>query len=90
MAAHVRAYTDEWRGVLEDPGKLSRFVSFVNAPGVPDPAVRFTVERGQPVPAPPQRAGRVHLGMPGPPLAAGGAARPRRTRRPAVEGAGAR
>src|SRR5581483_674875 len=39
MARHVANYTDEWRGVLEDPDKLSRFVSFVNAPETPDPTI---------------------------------------------------
>jgi len=51
MAAHVVGYSDEWRGVLEDPAKLARFTSFVNAPGVPDPTVEFVEERGQPTPA---------------------------------------
>jgi nitrite reductase (NADH) large subunit len=41
MARHVENYTDEWAGVLNDPEKLARFVSFVNAPDVPDPTVRF-------------------------------------------------
>ncbi|MCP2259616.1 nitrite reductase (NADH) large subunit [Streptoalloteichus tenebrarius] len=50
MAAHVAGYTDEWRGVLEDPEKLARFTSFVNAPGVPDPSISFRAERGQRVP----------------------------------------
>ncbi len=50
MAGHVAAYSDEWRGVLDDPAKLARFTSFVNAPGVPDPTVSFRSERGQPVP----------------------------------------
>jgi nitrite reductase (NADH) large subunit len=57
MEAHVAGYADEWRGVLEDPAKLERFVSFVNAPDTPDPTIRFTQERGQPVP--------VTVGMPG-------------------------
>ncbi|EWM13888.1 nitrite reductase large subunit NirB [Kutzneria sp. 744] len=56
MAAHVRDYADEWRGVLEDPVKLARFSSFVNAPGVPDPSISFREERGQRVP--------VQLGIP--------------------------
>jgi nitrite reductase (NADH) large subunit len=51
MAAHVAGYSDEWRGVLEDPEKLARFTSFVNAPGVPDPTIEFVEERGQPTPA---------------------------------------
>ncbi|KOX29397.1 nitrite reductase [Saccharothrix sp. NRRL B-16348] len=50
MAKHVDNYHDEWRGVLEDPEKLSRFTSFVNAPGTPDPTISFREERGQKVP----------------------------------------
>ncbi|MFC9837848.1 nitrite reductase large subunit NirB [Rhodococcus sp. NPDC127530] len=41
MAKHVLRYKDEWAGVLEDPEKLSRFVSFVNAPEEADPTVSF-------------------------------------------------
>ncbi len=41
MARHVDGYSDEWAGVLNDQEKLSRFVSFVNAPGEPDPTVMF-------------------------------------------------
>ncbi|MGH3978741.1 MAG: nitrite reductase large subunit NirB, partial [Pseudonocardiaceae bacterium] len=51
MAAHVENYSDEWRGVLEDPDKLARFTSFVNAPDAPDPTIEFVDRRGQPVPA---------------------------------------
>jgi nitrite reductase (NADH) large subunit len=50
MAKHVDNYADEWKGVLEDPEKLSRFTSFVNAPGAPDPAISFRSEREQKVP----------------------------------------
>ncbi|HKN96385.1 MAG TPA: nitrite reductase large subunit NirB [Pseudonocardiaceae bacterium] len=50
MARHVAGYADEWRGVLEDPAKLARFTSFVNAPGQPDPLISFRAERGQRVP----------------------------------------
>jgi nitrite reductase (NADH) large subunit len=53
MGRHVESYADEWRGVLEDPDRLSRFVSFVNAPGVPDPTISFSSERGQIRPADP-------------------------------------
>ncbi|ANZ36193.1 nitrite reductase large subunit [Lentzea guizhouensis] len=56
MEAHVGSYADEWRGVLEDPEKLARFTSFVNAPGTPDPSISFRAERGQRVP--------VQLGIP--------------------------
>ncbi|WP_194895349.1 nitrite reductase large subunit NirB [Catenulispora pinisilvae] len=47
ITAHVEAYTDEWRAVLEDPVKLARFATFVNAPQAPDPTVAFVPERGQ-------------------------------------------
>jgi nitrite reductase (NADH) large subunit len=50
MAKHVEDYTDEWRGVLDDPEKLARFSSFVNAPGTPDPSISFRTEREQKVP----------------------------------------
>jgi nitrite reductase (NADH) large subunit len=50
MAEHVDNYADEWAGVLNDPIRLSRFVSFVNAPGTPDPSVQFVSEREQPRP----------------------------------------
>jgi nitrite reductase (NADH) large subunit len=50
MEAHVDSYADEWRGVLDDPEKLSRFASFVNAPDTPDPSIEFVQRRGQPVP----------------------------------------
>jgi nitrite reductase (NADH) large subunit len=47
MARHVENYRDEWADVLADPDRLSRFVSFVNAPDVSDPDVQFVEERGQ-------------------------------------------
>jgi len=47
MAQHVANYADEWRAAIEDPETLRRFVSFVNAPGTPDPAIEFEQERGQ-------------------------------------------
>jgi nitrite reductase (NADH) large subunit len=47
MARHVGSYFDEWRATVEDPDKLARFVSFVNAPGTPDPNISFGTERGQ-------------------------------------------
>jgi nitrite reductase (NADH) large subunit len=51
MAAHVDSYEDEWKATLEDPEKLRRFASFVNAPTTPDPSLAYTAERGQPRPA---------------------------------------
>ena len=56
MATHVAGYRDEWAAVLDDPEKLSRFVSFVNAPDVPDPTVAFDESGDRKVP--------VLLGMP--------------------------
>ncbi|WP_330228904.1 nitrite reductase large subunit NirB [Nocardia sp. NBC_00508] len=51
MAQHVAGYRDEWAAVLEDEEKLSRFVSFVNAPEESDPTISFdeTGERKVPV-----------------------------------------
>ena len=54
IARHVEGYACEWKGVLEDPDKLSRFVSFVNAPDVVDPTIEFT-----------ERSGRINLGLEG-------------------------
>jgi nitrite reductase (NADH) large subunit len=50
VARHVEGYACEWKGVLEDPDKLSRFVSFVNAPDVADPTVVFGQRSGRNVP----------------------------------------
>ncbi|WP_034620376.1 nitrite reductase large subunit NirB [Cellulomonas sp. URHE0023] len=51
MDAHVEEYEDEWRATLEDPEKLRRFASFVNAPETPDPSLAYVPERGQSRPA---------------------------------------
>ncbi|MFI5622557.1 nitrite reductase large subunit NirB [Nocardioides sp. NPDC051685] len=50
MATHVDGYFDEWKATIEDPEKLKRFVSFVNAPEIPDPNISFGSTRGQIVP----------------------------------------
>ncbi|WP_320782605.1 nitrite reductase large subunit NirB [Streptomyces sp. CRN 30] len=47
MADHVAHYRDEWAATIDDPEKLARFVSFVNAPDTPDPVVAFVPERDQ-------------------------------------------
>src|SRR5690606_26835254 len=60
MAAHVEAYEDEWRATLEDPEKLARFASFVNAPTTPDPDLAYVPERGQKRPATPQERAAGH------------------------------
>ena len=51
IARHIERYEDEWAAVLADPDRLRRFVSFVNAPGTPDPSIAFVSQRGQPSPA---------------------------------------
>jgi nitrite reductase (NADH) large subunit len=51
MARHVDTYFDEWKATLDDPAKLERFVSFVNAPDTPDPHISFRAERDQIAPA---------------------------------------
>lgn len=60
VARHVDGYACEWKGVLDDPEKLSRFVSFVNAPDVADPTIEFTERSGRKVPA----GSTTGLGMP--------------------------
>jgi nitrite reductase (NADH) large subunit len=50
VARHVAGYSDEWAGVLADEEKLSRFVSFVNAPDQPDPTVVFDESGSRKVP----------------------------------------
>ena len=51
MLRHVESYTDEWAATLDDPEKLARFVSFVNAPRTADPDIVFVAEREQHRPA---------------------------------------
>jgi nitrite reductase (NADH) large subunit len=63
MVQHVGSYEDEWRATIEDPERVQRFASFVNAPDTPDPSITFEVERGQPVPALGERR-PVALGLP--------------------------
>ncbi|NTW42235.1 MAG: nitrite reductase (NAD(P)H), partial [Cellulomonadaceae bacterium] len=64
MAQHVDRYEDEWKATLEDPEKLRRFASFVNAPTQPDPTLAYVTERGQRRPATAaERAAGAALGM---------------------------
>lgn len=71
MAAHVENYTDEWRATLEDPDKLARFASFVNAPTTPDPSLAYVPERGQVRPATPTERQSARDNRPGAVLVAG-------------------
>ncbi|GAA2984757.1 nitrite reductase large subunit NirB [Streptomyces fulvorobeus] len=47
MSDHVAGYRDEWSETINDPERLRRFVTFVNAPDAPDPSVKFVPERDQ-------------------------------------------
>jgi nitrite reductase (NADH) large subunit len=68
MAAHVERYEDEWQATLQDPEKLRRFASFVNAPSTPDPSLAYVTERGQRRPATEEEraAGLARAPEPGP------------------------
>ncbi|MCW4465516.1 nitrite reductase large subunit NirB [Glutamicibacter sp. MNS18] len=66
METHVAGYQDEWAATLNDPEKLKRFRSFVNAPQVSDPDLAYVPERGQHRPAEPVRLGAtIAVGAPG-------------------------
>ncbi|WP_327149994.1 nitrite reductase large subunit NirB [Nocardia sp. NBC_01329] len=65
MTAHVAGYRDEWAAVLDDEEKLSRFVSFVNAPAETDPTITFDESGERKVP--------VLLGLPAVPGGGSGA-----------------
>ncbi|MHA7293482.1 nitrite reductase large subunit NirB [Arthrobacter sp. HLT1-21] len=66
MARHVEQYEDEWAATLNNPDRLRRFRSFVNAPAAADQSIVLVEERGQRRPATPSEleagAGRVNLG----------------------------
>lgn len=51
MTRHVAGYRDEWAETLNDPDRLRRFRSFVNAPLAPDASIQHVTERGQRRPA---------------------------------------
>jgi len=72
MAEHIGAYRDEWSATLDDEDKLARFVSFINAPGTPDPSISFVTERGQIRPAPGESTGPVLVASPSIPVGAPG------------------
>ena len=61
MDAHVAGYADEWKGALDDPEVLARFVSFTNAPDRPDNSVVFVTDRDQPRPATPTERRQLEL-----------------------------
>jgi nitrite reductase (NADH) large subunit len=51
IVRHVDSYECEWKATIEHPDRVSRFVSFVNAPDALDPTIVFVEERGQIRPA---------------------------------------
>lgn len=51
MQRHVDNYECEWKATVDDPERLKRFVSFVNAPDEADPDIVMVAERGQVRPA---------------------------------------
>jgi nitrite reductase (NADH) large subunit len=59
MIRHVGSYQCEWQATLEDPERLRRFRTFVNA-DQPDPDIVMVTDRGQPRPAPSRQ--RIALG----------------------------
>ena len=64
MDRHVANYRDEWAETLNDPERLRRFRSFVNAPLTPDDGPAYVTERGQRRPATTaERAGTLREGV---------------------------
>jgi nitrite reductase (NADH) large subunit len=57
MQRQVETYRCEWKATIEDPGKVARFTTFVNAEGVVDPNLLYVEERGQKRPARPEERG---------------------------------
>jgi nitrite reductase (NADH) large subunit len=54
MQRQVETYRCEWKATIEDPAKVARFTTFVNAEGVVDPDQLYVQERGQKRPARPE------------------------------------
>jgi nitrite reductase (NADH) large subunit len=63
MAHVVDTYQCEWKTTVNDPEKLKRFRSFVNAPETPDNNIVFVSERGQPRPATTQEKISRHVAL---------------------------
>ncbi|WP_146340934.1 nitrite reductase large subunit NirB [Nesterenkonia sp. NBAIMH1] len=88
---HVDRYEDEWTATLNDPEKLRRFRSFINAPDAPDTDLKYVVERDQVRPATQEEkqaaasgTGPVLLG-PEIPVRSTGSAEPEAEEEPAAE-----
>ncbi len=57
IARHVDTYECEWKATVDDPDRIARFVSFVNAPDAVDPEIVMVEERGQLRPVRPEERG---------------------------------
>jgi nitrite reductase (NADH) large subunit len=65
MQRQVETYQCEWKATIEDPAKVARFKTFVNAEGVHDDNQLYVLERGQKRPArPDERAVATPTGVP--------------------------
>src|SRR5207248_9483064 len=65
MQRFVETYRCEWKATIEDPAKVARFQTFVNAEGVLDENQLYVLERGQKRPArPEERAFATPTGVP--------------------------
>ena len=65
MQRQVETYRCEWKATIEDPAKVARFQTFINAEGVFDDNQLYVLERGQKRPArPEERAFATPAGVP--------------------------
>jgi nitrite reductase (NADH) large subunit len=54
MQRQVDTYRCEWKATVDDPAKVARFTTFVNAEGAADGDLLYVEERGQKRPARPE------------------------------------
>jgi nitrite reductase (NADH) large subunit len=54
MQRQVETYRCEWKATIDDPAKVARFTTFVNAGDAADPDLLYVEERGQKRPARPE------------------------------------
>jgi nitrite reductase (NADH) large subunit len=65
MQRAVDSYRCEWKATIDDPAKVARFQTFVNAEGVCDDNQLYVLERGQKRPArPEERSSATPTGVP--------------------------
>jgi nitrite reductase (NADH) large subunit len=51
MQRQIETYRCEWKATIDDPARVARFTTFVNAVGAADPDLLYVEERGQKRPA---------------------------------------